>query len=109
MWAVLLGFDGSTWLADAVGEPRMAFDEVGSRLLRILELADLNREPGLLAFEGLSVRFGRALPGTIGRLQRRATGPAVFAVSVRARNPRWGFWARRRFSSWTRLATCRFS
>jgi len=68
----------------------MAFDEVGSRLLRILELADLSREPGLLAFEGLSVRFGRALPGTLGRLQRRATGPEVFAASVPGEKPAVG-------------------
>jgi hypothetical protein len=68
----------------------MAFDEVGSRLLRILELADLSREPGLLAFEGLSVRFGRALPGTLGRLQRGGAGLEVFAASMPSEEPTVG-------------------
>jgi hypothetical protein len=69
-------------LADAVGELRMAFDEVGSRLVRILELADLSREPGLLAFEGLSVRFGRALPGTLSGLQGVGAGRETSATAV---------------------------
>ena len=65
----------------------MAFDEVGSRLLRILELADLSREPELLAFEGLSVMFGRALPGTLGRLQGGGTGLEVIATPVPGEEP----------------------
>jgi hypothetical protein len=58
-------------LFDSIDELRVGLDEVGSGLSRILELADLSGEPGPRAFEKPSVRFGRALPGTLGLLERR--------------------------------------
>jgi hypothetical protein len=60
----------------------MALDEVGSGLLRVFELADLSGKTGPLAFEKPSVRFGRALPGTLGRLQPGAIGLDVLAASM---------------------------
>jgi hypothetical protein len=52
----------------------MGLDEVGTGLLRVFELTDLSGKTGPLAFEKPSVRFGRALPGTLGRLQPGGTG-----------------------------------
>jgi hypothetical protein len=74
-------------LVDAVDEPRVGLDEVGSRLLRIFELADPSGEPGPLAFEKPNVRFGRALPGTLGHLEHCGTGPNVVAASVPGEEP----------------------
>ena len=59
----------------------MGLDEVGSRLLRSFEHADLGGEPGPLAFEKSSVRFGRTLPGTLGHLERCGTGLKVSAAN----------------------------
>ena len=77
-------------MVDAVDEPRVGLDEVGSRLLRIFELADPSGEPGPLAFEKPGVRFGRALPGTLGCLERCGTGLEVFAASVPGEEPTVG-------------------
>ncbi len=60
----------------------MALDELGSRLLRIFELADLSGEPGQRAFEKPIVRFGRAPPGMLSRLQGGGTGLETFAAAV---------------------------
>jgi hypothetical protein len=60
----------------------MALDEVGSGSLRVFELTDLSGKTGPLAFEKPSVRFGRALPGTLGCLQRGGTGLEVIAAPV---------------------------
>jgi len=60
----------------------MALDEIGSGLLRVFELTDLSGKTRPLAFEKPSVRFGRALPGTLGRLQPGATGLDVRAASM---------------------------
>jgi len=77
-------------LVDSVDDLRMGLDEVGSRLLRSFELADLGGEPGPLAFEKPSVRFGRTLPGTLGHLERCGTGLEVSAASVPTEEPTAG-------------------
>jgi hypothetical protein len=74
-------------LVDSVDELRVGLDEVGSGFLRIFELADLSGEPGPLAFEKLSVRFGRALPATLGHLERGGTGLEVFAAAMLGEEP----------------------
>jgi hypothetical protein len=60
----------------------MGPDEVGSGFLGIFELTDLSGKTGPLAFEKPSVRFGRALPGTLGRLQPGGAGLEVIAAPV---------------------------
>jgi hypothetical protein len=77
-------------LVDSVDELRVGLDEVGSRLLRSFELADLSGKTGPLAFEKPSVRFGRALPGTLGHFERCGTGLDVLAASVPGEEPTAG-------------------
>ena len=68
----------------------MGLDEVSSGLLGIFELTDVSGKTGPLAFEKPSVRFGRALPGTLGRLQPGGAGPEAFAASVLGEKPAVG-------------------
>ena len=65
----------------------MGVAEAGSRLLRIFELADLSGESGPLAFDKPSGRFGRALPGRLGRSRRGGSGLDVVAASVPGEEP----------------------
>ena len=90
MRAGLLGMYGSAQLVDPVDELRVGLDELGSCPLRSFELARVVAEPGPLAFEKPGIGFGRLLPSTLGRLQRRATGPEVFAASVPGEKPAVG-------------------
>ena len=68
----------------------MDLDEVGSGLSRIFELTDLSGKTGPLAFEKPSVSFGRALPGTLGRLQPGGTGLELIATAVSAKESKVG-------------------
>ena len=60
----------------------MALDEFGSGSVHVFELTDLSGKTGPLAFKKPSVRFGRALLGTLGRLQGGGTGLEVIATPV---------------------------
>ena len=88
--AGLLGFDGSMQLADPVDDVSVRLDEVGSGLLRIFELADLSSEPGPLALEKPSVRFGCLLPGTFGCLQRGGAALETLTAAVPGEEPTAG-------------------
>jgi hypothetical protein len=88
--AGLPGFDGSAQLADPVDELRVRLDEVGSGLLGILEVAGLSSEPGSLALEKPSVRFGCLLPGTFGCPQRGGAGVEVLTPAVPGEEPTAG-------------------
>jgi hypothetical protein len=65
----------------------MALDEFGSGSVHVFELTDLSGKTGPLAFKKPSVRFGRALPGTLGRLQGGGTGLEVIATPVPGEEP----------------------
>ena len=52
--------------------------------------ADLSGEPGSLALEKPSVRFGCLLPGTFGCLQRGSAALETFAAAVPGEEPKAG-------------------
>ena len=54
------------------------------------ELADLGSEPGPLALEKPSVRFGCLPPGTLGCLQRGGAALEVFTAAVPGEEPTAG-------------------
>jgi hypothetical protein len=74
-------------LVDPLDELRVGLDEVSSCFLRVFELTDLSGEPGPLAFEKPNVRFGRALPGTLGHFEHFGTGLDVVPASVPGEDP----------------------
>ena len=86
----LAGFDGQMQLVDPVDELRVRLEEVGSGLFLIFELADLSDEPGPLALEKTSVRFGCLLPGTLGCLHRGGADFQVLTAAVPGEEPKAG-------------------
>ena len=78
-------------LVDPVNDVRVRLDEVSSGLFPIFELADLSSEPGPLALEKPSVRFGCLLPGAFSCLQRGRAGLESFAAAVPGEEPKVGF------------------